>query len=382
MRLYTRKLYFIAAAVGILCIGGLLSIFNGCAEAEPIKIGFSGQLTGIYSDLGVQGRNGVQLAIENMNKAGGINGRTLELIVENDENSIEGALQADKKLIEEGVVAIIGHMTSSQTLGVEKFIRDQKIPLISPTASSPLLEGKQDYIFRLNPSSDRSAAVMGKYANNYLEKKRVAVLYDMNNKAYSLPYAQEFVHSFMELGGRIPLQIEFSSEEEVGWAEIINRIDEEDVAAVAIVASAADTAAFAQEIREQDKEWKIFGSGWAYTQNLIQYGGRAVEGLMFTDSFNSESTHPAYKEFKAQYIKRFGREPMFAAAQGYESVLFLQKGLERKSEYGGNLIKALQNIEEIEGLLGTLYFNLQGDVRRPFFISKVTEGEFKVIGSI
>jgi len=382
MRLYTRKLYFIAAAVGILCIGGLLSLLNGCAEAEPIKIGFSGQLTGIYSDLGVQGRNGVQMAIENLNKAGGINGRTLELIVENDENSIEGALKADKKLIEEGVVAIIGHMTSSQTLGVEKFIRDQKIPLISPTASSPLLEGKQDYIFRLNPSSDRSAAVMGEYAYKHLEVTRVAVLYDRNNKAYSLPYAQGFVHSFRELGGKIPLQIDFSSEKEVGWAEIINRIEEEKVAAVAIVASAADTAAFAQEIRQRDKEWKIVGSGWAYTQNLIQYGGRAVEGLMFTDSFNSESTRPAFREFKEQYSSRFGRPPMFAAAQGYESVLFLRKGLESQSEYGGNLIEALQNIKKIEGLMGTLYFNEHSDVRRPFFISKVSEGEFTLIGSI
>lgn len=357
------------------------SIF-GCADPDPIKVGFSGQLTGIYSDLGVQGRNGVQLAVDKLNERGGIEGRMLELIVENDKNSLKGAIEADTALIRQGVAAIIGHMTSSQTLGVEGFIKDQKVPLISPTASSPLLQGKYDYIFRLNPPSDKMAEVMGKYAFRHLEKKQVAVLYDMKNRAYSLPYAQVFIESFVQLGGGVPLQITFSSEEGVDWDGIIERIAAWNISAVAIVASAADTAAFAQKMRATGKEWQIYGSGWAYTQNLIQYGGRAVEGLVFTDSFNRESTRPEFREFKQHYVERFGREPMFAATQGFEAVLFLAKGLRSRSEYDGDLRKALQNIKTIEGLMGTLQFDEYGDVKRPFFISKVIDGEFQVIESI
>ncbi len=366
----------------IAVIPVFIAILLGCAEPEPIKVGFSGQLTGIYSDLGVQGRNGVQLAVDKINENGGVDGRMLELLVKNDKNSVKGAIEADKELIRSGVVAIIGHMTSSQTLGVEGFIRNHEVPLISPTASSPLLQGKQDYIFRLNPSSDRSAAVMGEYAYTHLNEKRVAVLYDMKNQAYSLPYAQVFIETFQELGGTVPLQINFSSEEEVDWSALISRIDARNVSAVTIVASAADTAAFAQKMHQRGKDWQMYGSGWAYTQNLIQYGGRAVEGLIFTDSFNSNSTRDEFQDFKQGYIDRFGREPMFAATQGFESVLFLKKGLEERDAYDGNLRKALQNIRSIEGLMGTLQFNKYGDVTRPYFMSKVIDGDFKVIESI
>ncbi len=351
----------------------------GCADPEPVKVGFAGQLTGIYSDLGVQGRNGVQLAVDRLNENGGVEGRMLELIVRNDKNSVKGAIEADTELIRQGVVAIIGHMTSSQTLGVEGFVKDREVPLISPTASSPLLQGKQDYIFRLNPSSDKSARVMGEYAFTHLKEKRVAVLYDMKNQAYSLPYAQVFIDSFATLGGKIPLQVNFSSEEGVNWSGIIERIDTHAVSAVMIVASAADTAAFAQKMRAAGKEWQIYGSGWAYTQNLIQYGGRAVEGLVFTDSFNRNSTRPEFQEFKQHYVERFGPEPMFAATQGYEAMLFLAKGLRARDEYGGDLYKALQNIRTVEGLMGRLHFNRYGDVRRPYFMSKIVNGEFKII---
>lgn len=360
----------------------LTSLLLGCTRAEPIKVGFAGQLTGVYSDLGVQGRNGAQLAVEKLNENGGIDGRKLELIVKNDKNSVKGAIEADTQLIQNGVVAIIGHMTSSLTLGVQGFIQDKEVPLISPTASSPLLKGKQDYIFRLNPSSDRSAAVMGEYAYRQLEKKRVAVLYDMKNQAYSLPYAQVFTDTFKKMGGTVPLQVNFSSDEGVDWNRVIDRIDAHDIAAVTIVASAADTAAFAQKMRADGQDWEIFGSGWAYTQNLIQYGGRAVEGLVFTDSFNRNSTRAEFREFKQRYLERFGREPLFAATQGYESVLFLAHALRQRDEYNGNLRKAMQNIQSIEGLMGTLHFDKYGDVKRPYFMSKVIHGNFRIIESV
>lgn len=360
----------------------LSMLLSGCGESEPIKIGFVGQLTGNYSDIGVQGRNGVQLAVENLNESGGINGRKLKLIVENDKNSVKGAIEADAQLIKGGVVSIIGHMTSSQTLGVESFIQDHQIPLISPTASSPLLSGKQDCIFRLNPSSDKSAAVMGNYAYTHLEKKRIAVLYDIKNQAYSLPYALSFITSFKELGGSVPLQFNFSSEEGVSWREVIDLIDEYDVSGVTIVASAADIAAFAKTKQEYGKTWKLYASGWAHTQRLLELGEAAVEGMVFIESFNRMSPRPAFETFRSRYVEQFGHQPLFAAGQGYESVLFLAEGLRRKSAYNGNLIEALQSIRSIEGLMGTLRFDKNGDVERPYFVSKIIDGDFHVIGSI
>ncbi len=158
-------------------------------------------------------------------------------------------------------------MTSSQTLGVESFVLDHQIPFISPTASSPLLSGQQDCIFRLNPSSDKSAAVMAKYAYTHLEKKRVAVLYDIKKQAYSLPYALSFINSFKELGSTIPLQ---------NLSERMERLG----------------------------------------------GCMPPAGLIRSDFWN------------------------------------------------------------MEGLMGTLRFDENGDVKRPYFVSKIIDGDFEVIGAI
>jgi len=223
---------------------------------------------------------------------------------------------------------------------------------------------------------------MGNYAYTQLEKKRVAVLYDIRNQAYSLPYALSFIHSFKELGGSVPLQLNFSSDEGVNWREVIDLIDEHDVSAVTVVASAADTASFAKAKQEYGKTWKLYASGWAHTQRLLEIGGAAVNGVEFIESFNRKSSRPTFETFKDRYIEQFGHQPLFAAGQGYESVLLLAEGVRRMSDYNGNLIEALQSISSIEGLMGTLRFDENGDVKRPYFVSKIIDGDFEVIGSI
>lgn len=360
----------------------LLSLMTGCAADNTIKIGFTGQLSGAYSDLGVQGRNGVQLAIEDFNARGGINGRELVLLAENDKNNVKGAIEADRSLIDRGVVAIIGHMTSSQTLGVLPVIEESGIPLISPTSSTPLLNGKKDQVFRLNPSSARTAAVLGRYASRELEIQKVGLVYDLTNEAYSMPYALEFKNSFQEEGGEVLMQHTYLSGEDIRWEQIVDDIGRENLDSIFLVASASDTALFARKVRDVFPEMMILGSGWAYTQDLLRYGGRAVEGLIFADSFHADTKRVKFELFHDHYTERFGKAPGFAASQAYESVLFLAEGIRRSEDHDGDLTAALQSIQSIEGFMGTLRFNEYGDVIRPFFISVVRGGEFQLLGAI
>lgn len=127
----------------------LLSLaLSACSsDSSPIIIGLSGQLTGELADLGVPSRNGAELAIEAVNAAGGINGRKLKLIAKDDGNTPERALQVDQELVAAGAVAVIGHMTSSQTMAVMPFFNENRVVLLSPTASTPILTRKQDYFF-------------------------------------------------------------------------------------------------------------------------------------------------------------------------------------------------------------------------------------------
>lgn len=367
---------------GLIGLMGIVGIgISGC-EKGPIKVGFSGQLTGVYSDLGVQGRNGVQLAIEELNAQGGIKNRRLELLAENDKNNINSAIEADKKLIDQGVKAIIGHMTSSQTLGVLPFVEENNIPLISPTTSTPLLDDRKDVVFRLNPSSMKIAEALGQYAFNSLGIREIAIIYDLKNRAYSMPYYSEFSRVFENLGGKIACRYAFSSDEPVDMQNCVGRIESSGLQSVFIVASSADTAIFCQKAYERGLDLQILSSGWAYTTNLLQYGGKAIEGIIFADSFSAEIHKSEFIDFKERYRERYGREPHFAATQGYESMLLLAEGLRRRDEYNGDLLAALQSVKEIDGLTGPLYFNEYGDVERPYFFNQVKDGDFQLIDSM
>jgi len=145
-------------------------------EKKEILIGFSGQLTGINSDLGIQGRNGVILALEEINSSGGIAGKKIKLIIKDDQGTPKGAIKADKELIKQNVVAIIGHMTSDQTMAALPILEKSNTVLLSPTTSTPLLSNKKDLFFRIQGSSDFSAKALGEFAKNNFNLKNFLII--------------------------------------------------------------------------------------------------------------------------------------------------------------------------------------------------------------
>ncbi len=112
----------------MICFLALIAfVIAGCDDKKPVRIGFAGGLTGRVSALGTAGRDGVVLAVEEINSRGGLNGRPVELVVRDDKQEPEPALAVDRELIDEGAAAIIGHMTSSMTLAVQELVNKEKI---------------------------------------------------------------------------------------------------------------------------------------------------------------------------------------------------------------------------------------------------------------
>jgi branched-chain amino acid transport system substrate-binding protein len=372
----------IASAALLLSLLLPLLLGAGCAGGGPVTVGFSGQLTGVHSDLGVGARNGVQLAVERVNEDGGVAGKRIKLAVGNDRNSPEGALEADERLIDAGAAAIIGHMTSSQTLAALPLLKRAGVPLVSPTASTPILSGKRDLFFRLTPASDMNARVMGRYAFSDLGAERLGIVYDTSNEAYSLPYADTFAESVRSGGAEVALRVAFSAKEEVAWERIVERLSQAGCDTVLVIAAAAETALFAQAAADSPEDFVMMGTGWAYTENLMRYGGAAVDGMYFTDIFDKESRDPEYLEFVSDYETRYGAGPNFAALLGYESLMFVRKGLEETGGRGEGLEEALAGIRSMEGFTGTLEFDRYGDVFRPFFITRIAGGGYTTVDRI
>lgn len=366
---------------GLILALAVLFLCHACGR-EPILIGFSGPLTGEYSDLGVQGRNGATLAVEEINAQGGIAGRKLRLLARDDRNSAEEARKADRDLVARGVAAIIGHMTSTQSLAALPVAQKAGVPLISPTTSTPLLSGKEDMFFRVHASSDRIARSLVLFARRNLGLTRVNTLLDQDNRAYTRPFTQDFIRGFEQKQGTVPRKCAFASSEPTDWSEIVDCLMQEDPQGLMLAASARDVAALCGTLASRSLKRPILCSGWAATRSLILQGGKAVEGLYLARSGHPEPKSPEYKDFQLRYRERFGRKPSFPATQGYMAAKVLARALEKTGGKREGLPRALTDIEKLPTLYGPLGLDRYGDVDLPVSILQVKNATFIPVSRI
>jgi branched-chain amino acid transport system substrate-binding protein len=355
----------------------MLTIFQvGCSKPEPILIGFSGQLSGAYADLGIKGRDGVLLAVEKINEAGGIAGRHIKLLVQDDKGTPEGARAADQELIDAGVAAIIGHMTSGQTMAAMEVIEKAGVVLISPTTSTEKLTGIDDHFFRVAVTNSTDARLLARHVHQNRGFLRLASIFDTDNAAYTNSYWDAFSNEYKTRGGQVTGSWGFSSSKKPDFGPIVSEIHKSIPDALLIIASPLDTALIAQKIRANAPKIPLFSSAWGQTDAMLQHGGKAVEGLEIVIWFDSDSQNPAYQDFRNLYLAKFGREPTFAGGAGYEAMLVLAVALKKTKGQADGLPEALKGIRKFEGLVGAISMDEYGDVVRTHFLHIVKSGDF------
>jgi branched-chain amino acid transport system substrate-binding protein len=361
-------------------IGLLSSVLNlapgACARRGPIRVGFAGELSGKNSDLGVHGRDGALLAVETLNDAGGVSGRSLELLVRDDLGTPEGARSAARALIEAGVVAIIGHMTSTQSVAALPVTEEMGVVLFSPTASTTELSGLDDLFFRITVTNVQQARLFAQYIYRQRGLSCITVIYDLDNASFTQTFWADFAQAYQDLGGQLSGEVRFSSSAEPDFAPLVNELRTGDSQGLLIIASAFDTALIAQRVRLDNWQVPLFASGWAHTEVLLQNGGQAVEGIEFTIPYDTNNQSPAFLDFQARYQARFGRTPTFASAFSYEAVLMLAAALEKADGQAKRLPQALAEPRDFEGLMGTISMDEYGDAVRTHFLITVQEGQF------
>ncbi|WP_186429506.1 ABC transporter substrate-binding protein [Clostridium sp. BSD9I1] len=359
----------------------LLVVILGCffvkrKTNKPIIIGFASQLTGRQAELGVQERNGVQLAIEKINSSGGIDGRKIQLMTRDDFGIPEKAKIVDSELIKEGAVAIIGHTTSEQTLAGLKVTNPAKVVMIGPTVSTAELSNLDDYFFRVYPSFEDGFQIFSRYIYEKMNITQLAIIYDIDNYAYSNRYCKNFGDRFETLGGDITGEAKFSSIAKPDFFPLLSKLREAKAEGLLIIASDIDTAFIAQRARLMGWNVPLFTSSWAATDKLIKIGGKAVEGLIIEQAYALGSQIPTFNNFKLCYEDRFGNVPSYGATLAYDAAMILGAALKRTEGKAKGLKQALMNTTDFQGVMGTFSFNQFGDVKRPLYLSTIRNGEF------
>jgi len=355
-----------------------LTLLVACREhSAPLKIGFIGGLTGRVSGLGVAGRDAVLLAVEECNRAGGLHGRQLVVMARDDRQDAVTAGSAARELIDDGVVALVGPMTSSVADVLHPLINQARVVMISPTVTANRFSDQDDYFFRmtrpLKINAEKQAAEILRRGLN-----RVAVSVDIANAAYTEDLLASFRQPFEAGGGRIVAVERFRSGAEGGLLPLAERLLRERPDGILLLSGAMDTALIAQQLRKLGSSLPLFTSEWSFTSDLISFGGGAVEGLQSYVTYNPDSPAPGHAEFLADFERRFGYTPPFAAVLAYESTRLLIAGLERNPRREG-LKATLDGIGSVAGLQGEIRFNRFGDPERPTYLAVVRNQRFTTI---
>lgn len=350
---------------------------TSCFAQKPLIIGFVASLTGSTSELGVNGRNGLMMAVEEVNAAGGINGKAVEVVVKDDQNNPEVGLAVDQELNDAGIDFIIGHMTSNMAALSVPFVNHQDILMINPTMSSTMLFGQDDHVIGIvSPNSDQAKVIKESMVKDGVGKQ-VAVIYESQNLAYTGTVKDGIAQDIAPTGGQIIYEEAFLASANPNYLEISQRVLNTQADSIVILASSFDAAMFCQQFYKLNNQKPIYLAAWSMNNDLLLQGGAAVEGVTITSLIDLESQAPAYTAFREKYQKKYGAEPTFAAVYTYEAAMLLFKTMVRTPNPDPERVKGeILKTGIFQGLQNEITIDGYGDASRTIYEYVVKNGQF------
>lgn len=353
---------------------------NAAAE-NVIKIGQFGSMTGGEATFGQSTDKGIRLAIDAKNEAGGIKGKKIVLITEDNQGKPEEAAAVVKKLItQDKVVAILGEVASTRSLFAAPIAQENKVPMVTPSSTNPKVTQVGDYIFRVCFIDPFQGPVMARYAYEDLKLRNIAIFKDLKSD-YSLGLAEFFTKKFTELGGKIVSEQTFQTGDSDFKGQLTQiRSSKVPADAIYIPAYYTEVGLIALQARGLGiKAILLGGDGWD-SPKLFEIGKTAVEGSYFSNHYASESTVPATQKFIKDYTAKFKESPDGLAAAGYDAAQVLIEAIERAPEPTPKAIRdELAKTKDFKGATGTITINSERNAEKDAFIVKVEGKGLKFI---
>lgn len=312
--------------LGVLSAVILALTLASCSKAESnsVKIGGIFPLSGQVAVYGVECKNGVDLAIEEINAAGGINGKPVVLVSEDDEGNPDKTVNAFKKLsTKDGVKIVIGSLTSGCTQAITTLSQASKVVQIAPAATAPAITDAGDFIFRACFIDPFQGTVGGKFAAETLGKKRAAILYDIGND-YSVGLADNFKIAFTKAGGSIVSEESYATNDKDFNAQL-TKIKNANPDVVYLPDYYGTVALIAKQLRAQGINVPMVGAdGW---DGLTSNAGDEVLGGYYSNHYAVDSTEPAVKKFVESFRAKYNKDPNSFAALGYDCVYLIRDAI-------------------------------------------------------
>jgi branched-chain amino acid transport system substrate-binding protein len=369
--------------LSVLLILTILSA--GCAQRSqsnetnrgPLRIGFFGDLTGPTFNFGQSAINGVLMAASEVNQSGGINGRQIDVVIEDDKGSPEEAARLTAKLIDQDkVVAIIGGGTSGNSRAAAPKAQSSRIPLIAPSSTDPAVTQTGNFIFRACFVDTFQGEVMASFAVNTLKARKAAILYDINSP-YGRGLTDYFELSFVKFGGRIVSKQSYI-QGDADFKGQLSTIKSAEPDVIYIPGYYGDVALIAKQARMIGLTQPLLGGdGWDAPE-LWQLGGDALNGAYISTHYSVDDPSPAVRTFVESYKQRYGNLlPDAHAALAYDAARLLFDALTRiGSTDGDKLREALADTKDFKGVTGLISMDADRNAVKPAVVMKLHDLKF------
>ncbi|WNG44421.1 ABC transporter substrate-binding protein [Archangium minus] len=350
--------------------------------ADTILLGQVGSLTGSEATFGVSARNGIAMAVQETNAAGGVKGKKLAVRVYDSQGRPEEAAQAATRLITQDKVAVIlGEAASSNSMAMADKAQAAGVPMISPSSTNPAVTQKGDYIFRVCFIDPFQGFVMAKFARDNLKLNQVAVLQD-NKSAYSVGLTDVFNRKFSEMGGTI-VSTESYSKGDTDFRAQLTAIKKTKPQAIFVPGYYTDVGIIARQARELGLTVPMLGGdGWE-SDKLFELGGAAIEGSYYVNHYSVDNPDARVQEFITKYKAAYGAVPDSVAALAYDAAQLAIDAMKRAPDVSGKAIRdALASTKNFPGVAGTINLDENRDPVKEAVVLQVEGGKTKFVTTV
>lgn len=385
--------FVLAAMMAVCCLAGCGGS-NSSAEPETIKIGWLGPLTGGVAQYGEAVKSGVDMYIEQLNAAGGINGKTVELVVYDEEGDAAKAVTGYNSVMDDGVVAIIGSVTTAPTVAVAAEAYADNTPMITASATAINVTYNEDEdlvytnVFRSCFIDPFQGVTMASFAAEELGVKTAAVLYD-NGDNYSTGVYEYFVEHCKEVGIEV-VAVESYASGSVDFSGQLTNIAAKNPDALFLPVYYNDVALIAPQASDAGVHAQLLGvDGWSSVLDNVADTAQ-IEGAYYCSGYSVEDTRQLVVDFLADYAEKYeGAVPNMFGAQGYDAAWILcdaiaaaeNAGAEYGSEeYKQAVVDAMKATDK-EYVTGHVSYDEHNDPQKTAAIINITDGEEKFWGN-
>ncbi len=389
----TRPLSMLAASGWTRCFWtsislGLLCLAAGCnggkSNTNEIVIGHYGSLSGAQATFGESTDNGIKLAVEEINAAGGIKGKKIRLVTYDDKGDAREAGTAVTRLItKDQVVAVLGEVASSLSLAGAPVCQESGVPMVTPSSTNPKVTAEGNMIFRVCFIDPFQGSVCAKFAreSDQLKASKAAILTDQAS-AYSVGLQEEFEKAFIALGGTVVSKQTYSEGDQDFSAQLTAiRSAEPDV--VFVPGYYTDVGNIAVQAKKLGLNTPLLGGdGWD-SSKLGEIGGKALNGCYYSNHYSHQDPSERVQDFIKKYNAKHKQTPDGLAALGYDAARILFEAMKRAESLGGkDLAAELAKTKDFDGVTGRISIDADRNAVKPAVILEMKDGQPQFVTTI